>query len=290
MIPAVIPYYKKMLRLRRCKKCLKAQTLPVNVHVVDDNRKHSGYTAAVNRGLRYWLNRSDWDYIMVLDQDMYLDSDAVEHLQKCMEQHPQCGIAVALQKKKDRPMFVQGCGRDCYPLGLLEEAHISYYEDRDMPVFWADTACMMIRRECMQDIGVLDENMKFICSDSDYCFTARSKGWEVWIPGKAMGIHEKGQAHPDTWEHLSSEAMREVPIIQQMRRDMEFFEKKWVTSGYYEILKFEENKPIFIIRDGVVVPSDGQSLKVEEMKQDWLKQKQEREDKMKGLASVVSSE
>ena len=289
MIPVVIPYYKKRLRLHKCKKHLKAQTLPVKVHIVNDNRKHSGYTAAVNRGLRYWLNRAcEWDYIVVLDQDMYLDPDAIEHLQKCMETHRQCGIAVALQRIKDRPMFVQSGGRDCYPVGVVEEAHISYYSDRDLPVFWGDVACMMVRKECMWDIGVMDENFTFICSDSDYTMTARSKGWEVWCPGGALGIHEKGQAHPSTYEHLSVEEMRKTPMVQQMHRDMTFFEKKWITAGYYDILKFEENKPIFIVKGGIVIPSDGQSLEVEQLKKEWLKEKEVLETQEKGITNVVS--
>ena len=277
MIPAVIPYYKKRWRLHRCKKCLNAQTLKVKCHVVNDNRMNSGYTAAVNRGLRHWLNRaSEWDYIVVLDQDMYLDADAVENLHRCLQEHKNCGIAVALQRIKDRPMFVQGGGRDCYPQGLVEEAHVSYYEDNDKPVFWGDVACMMVRKECMWDIGLLDENFRFICSDSDYTMTARSKGWEVWTPGNAFGIHEKGQAHPSTYLEMSEDQMKEVPVIKQMHRDMTFFEKKWISAGYYDLLKFEEDKPIFIIKDGVILPSDGQSLQVEKLKQNWLKQKEDK--------------
>lgn len=277
MIPCVIPYYKALFRLRKCKKHLKAQTMPVRVHVENDSRKSSGYTAAVNRGLRYWLNRaSEWDYIMVCDQDMYLDTNAVENMYKFLESHSSCGIAVALQREGDRPSFVLGGGLDCYPVGVQMELHISFYELEGKPCWWGDIACMMVRKECMWDIGVLDENFVFICSDSDYTLTARSKGWEVWTPN-AAGIHQRGQAHPDNYNGKSQEKIDNHPIIQQMRRDTEMFRRKWIGSEYYKILKYEENKPIFIMKQNIIIPASGQSEDAEKLKEKWLKEKVERD-------------
>ncbi len=274
MIPVVIPYYKKLGRLLKCKRRLNKQTMPVIVHVVNDNKRHSGYTAAVNRGLRYWLGRPQWDYIVVCDQDMYLDQDAIKLMYELMESHPKCGIAVALQQKNDNPFIVQGGGRDCFPVGTLFEAHISYFEE-DKPIFWGDLACFMVRKECMWDIGLLDENFRFICSDSDYCLTARSKGWEVWLPGDCKGVHQKGAAHPSTYEGMPDEEVQKLPIVKQMGRDQTMFKKKWVDSGYYELLSFEDDKPLFIIREGVITAADGK-----EMQGKWLRKE----------ADVVSNE
>lgn len=277
MIPCVVPYYKKPLKLRKCKKHLKAQTMPVRVHVENDSRKSSGYTATVNRGLRYWLNRaSEWNYIVVNDQDMYLDSNAIEELYKFLEAHPKCGIAVCLQRIEDRPSFVLGGGLDCYPSGNQMEIHISYYEEGGRPVWWGDTACMMVRKECMWDIGVMDENFRFICSDSDYTLTARSKGWEVWTPN-ASGVHQRGQAHPKTYEGQSNEEMLKNPIIQQMNRDRMMFGKKWITGEYYKILMREDEKPIFIIKDNAIIPSDGQGEETAILKEQWLKERARRD-------------
>ena len=277
MIPCIIPYYKARFKLRKCRKHLKAQTMPVRVHVENDSRKSSGYTAAVNRGLRYWLARPDeWNYIVVIDQDMYLDPNAVENMYNHLEGHPKCGIAVALQRLPNRPMFVQGGGIDCYPVGTQMQLHISYYEKQARPVFWGDVACMMVRKECMWDIGVMDENFRMICSDSDYTLTARSKGWEVWTPN-AAGVHLRGQAGPKTYEGMTQEELRKNPMILQMNRDRRMFERKWITGEYYKILKHEQNKPIFIIGANNVVPCDGQSEDAERLKERWLKEIKQRD-------------
>jgi glycosyltransferase involved in cell wall biosynthesis len=261
MIPVVIPYYKNRKRLRRCRKHLKNQTVngAIDVHIVNDSKLHSGYTRAVNRGLRHYLAKPNgWDYIVILDQDMYLDPDAIEEFVKFMDTHPKCGVAVALQRLYDRPVFAQGGGHDCIPVGVVEEAHVSYYT-KDTPAFWGDIACCMVRKECLWDIGLLDENFNFVCSDSDFTLTARSKGWEVWIPSEVRGIHQRGEAAP------VADAEKNPPrMMKQIQKDITLFRKKWEKSDYYEILKYDTNKPIFTIRAGELVQPEGWKVKVKE--------------------------
>ncbi len=258
MIPVVIPYYKKLGRLLKCKRHFNKQTMPVVMHIINDNKRNSGYTAAVNRGLRHWLAKpSEWNYIMVCDQDMYLNPDAVKLMYELMESRPKCGIAVALQQRKDLPLIVQGGGMDCYPSGCIEEAHISFFEE-DKPVFWGDLACFMIRKRCLWEIGLLDENFWLVCSDSDLTLRARSMGWEVWIPAGAIGRHQKGSSHPDTYNGLSMDEIKKIPIVQKLSNDQMLFKEKWIEAGYYEYLKYEAKKPILIIKGGKLAFVDGQ--------------------------------
>lgn len=262
MIPVVIPYYRNLRRLRKCKKHLKKQTVngQIQLHVVNDSRKASGYTKAVNRGLRHFLARPNgWDYIVILDQDMYLDVDAIEQFVKFMELHPKCGVAVALQRLYDRPSFVQGGGLDCIPAGVVKESHLSYFT-KDKPAVWGDIACCMVRKECLWDTGLLDENFNFVCSDSDFTLTARSKGWEVWVPIGVRGIHQRGEAAP-------VEDMKKPPrLLGQMKKDIYLFRQKWEKSGYYDILKYESNKPIYVIKSGDIILADGQNIRVKKGK------------------------
>ena len=49
----------------------------------------------------------------------------------------------------------------------------------------------------LEEIGLLDETMRFICSDVDYSFTARARGWKVWLSAKARGLHKPGASIAD---------------------------------------------------------------------------------------------
>ena len=81
----------------------------------------------------------------------------------------------------------------------------------------------------IQEIGLLDENYAFIGSDSDYCFTARSRGWQIWRIVGAEGVHECG----------SSARISEMRIEFLKIKDMLYFSNKWLTGGLYKQLSYE---------------------------------------------------
>ena len=59
---------------------------------------------------------------------------------------------------------------------------------------WINFASVMLRREMIWHIGLLDENMFLLFSDSDYCYWARYRGWEVWYTPKSKVLHRLGAA------------------------------------------------------------------------------------------------
>ena len=53
-------------------------------------------------------------------------------------------------------------------------------------------ACMLVRKEAMEEVGPLDEDYFFFFEETDWCFRMRKKGWGVYhIPG-ARVIHLQG--------------------------------------------------------------------------------------------------
>jgi GT2 family glycosyltransferase len=90
----------------------------------------------------------------------------------------------------------------------------------------------MIRKEVVVQIGLLDENMRFICSDSDYSFTARARGWRIVCLPAAQCIHEMGAARMP-----SSAEIRNV-----MHDDVAYFADKWITGGLFLRLELDPEK------------------------------------------------
>ena len=53
-------------------------------------------------------------------------------------------------------------------------------------------ACMLVRRDAMQDIGLLDEEYFMHCEDLDWCVRFRRGEWKIlFVPGARM-LHHKG--------------------------------------------------------------------------------------------------
>ena len=228
MIPVVVPAFRAEAKLANCLQHLERQTVKTQAFVRDNSEDNIYFTAAVNEGLRMCLQSAP-QYIVVLNQDMYLNSNAIENLVAFMNDHPACGIAQPLQvHEKDHSLVICGGGLQAFPFGKHSHGHISEFQDSEIP--WCNGACMILRTAMMREIGLFDENLIFIGSDSDYCFTARARGWEVWRCASAVGVHEVGGSG-----HIAADAELEKIKLE----DMIYFAKKWLTGDLYRTLAAE---------------------------------------------------
>ena len=231
MIPAIIPYYRNESQLARCISHLEGQTVPVEIFVRDNSEDNVYFTAAVNEGIRKYLDEP-CEYLLVLNQDMYLERTATEEMVAFMDSHPRCGIGAPLQLHSGNPgyvIFAGGC--DAFPMGEHRHGPLEEFAT-DEPILWANGACMILRKEMIREIGLLDENFLLIGSDSDYSFTARSRGWQIWRIAGARGIHEQGASG-----HICDPNIELVKI-----KDMIYFGRKWLTGELYRDLSHEGAK------------------------------------------------
>ena len=228
MIPVIIPHYQKPEQLKQCVQCLKQQTTAVEIFIRDNNQDNVFFTAAVNEGIRSFLDR-DCHYMIILNQDMYLKPDAVQAMVDVMESHPQCGITMPLQLHPAKTDYCACAGGlEAFPFGNHSHGPVAQFTGNE-PIAWANGACMMLRKEMIRDIGLLDKNYVFIGSDSDYCFMARSRGWEIRRCDAAHGVHEHGAS-----------GQSNSPKVELMKlNDMLYFAHKWLTGQLYRQLALE---------------------------------------------------
>jgi N-acetylglucosaminyl-diphospho-decaprenol L-rhamnosyltransferase len=59
---------------------------------------------------------------------------------------------------------------------------------------WVSGASMIIRREVIEAIGLLDEGYFTYFDDIDYCLSARKAGWPTWFVPQSRIIHLEGQS------------------------------------------------------------------------------------------------
>ncbi len=228
MIPVIIPYFKKKYQLDKCIDHLKAQTVPVEIYIRDNNTDNVYFTAAVNEGIRNFMN-TPCEYLFLLNQDMYLERTAIEKMIVFMDSHDQCGIGAPLQLHSEDPGYAIWAGSyEAFPVGIHQHGKLEDFQ-QDEELYWANGACMILRKRMIREIGLLDENFVFIGSDSDYCFTARSRGWQVWRIAGARGIHEHGASG-----EISNS---EVEILKL--NDMIYFGRKWLTGDLFREMAFE---------------------------------------------------
>jgi GT2 family glycosyltransferase len=162
---------------------------------------------------------------------MYLEPTAVEEMVKFMDAHSKCGIGTPLQLHPKNPHYVICAGSyEAFPFGKHQHGPLSDFSENEQ-LFWGNGACMIFKKAMVQEIGLLDKNFVFLGSDSDYCFTARSRGWQVWRIAKAKGIHEHG----------ASGSAPDLKLGVLKLNDMIYFGNKWLTGDLYKKLAYDGN-------------------------------------------------
>jgi len=61
---------------------------------------------------------------------------------------------------------------------------------------WTSFCCAIIRKEVIDQVGVLDEGYFLYFDDIDYCRSARNAGWQIVHEPQAVVVHYEGQSNP----------------------------------------------------------------------------------------------
>lgn len=248
LVPVIIPHFQEREKLRKCLAALDAQTYsPREVFVRDNTNDNILFTRAVNEGLRKYCYRDDVEHVLVLNQDAYLQPDCIGALVQFMGQTPECAVACPLQVgAADGKISWGGVGTplrvgvparevtwggslQAFPHGVHRCDDFGAYR-APFETYWANGACMMIRTKAVREVGVFDENMLFICSDADFSFTARARGWKVHVVPKAIAEHGLAASSGQSIN-------REIDLVKA--RDALYFARKWLSGDVYRELSWE---------------------------------------------------
>lgn len=233
---AIVPFYKRRDQLDRCLAALAAGSVQPQPFVHDNSITNLGFTAACNLGLREAARRGD-AYALLINQDCYVEPETVSRAVAFMDAYPRCAIAGVKQLRFEDPdQIVHGGCTDAYPEGKHIEGWVSACDctlSRPMP--WVNGACWIVRMAAVTEIGLMDEGFFLVCSDADYCFTARQRGWEVWYCAEAVVRHETGG--------VSSAGAASLEHIARLQADQRRFRDKWLGTLLWDLLRLPIAKP-----------------------------------------------
>lgn len=171
------------------------------------NRKNLGFASACNIGAR----ASDAGTVLFLNPDSVLVPDALRRLAEVLESDPSIGMVGGLLCNPDGSE--QPGGRRVFPtprrafmrafgLSHLGKRFPSLFSDFLLhkeplplvpaPVEAISGACMMVKREALDEVGMWDEGYFLHCEDLDWCMRFRLNNWQVMFVPDARVIHVWG--------------------------------------------------------------------------------------------------
>jgi GT2 family glycosyltransferase/glycosyltransferase involved in cell wall biosynthesis len=172
------------------------------IEVVEGER-NSGFAANVNRGLRAADRERD---VVVLNSDMEARPGWLACLQYAASQEDDVAIVGARLLYPDDRIQFAGSVRN---LGAPEWFDHRYrFKPGDWgpaalpgPVLAVTGACMYVRREAIERIGLLDERYPMAYEDVDWCLRAWEAGMRVmYFPGASLYHHESVTRGTDVGE------------------------------------------------------------------------------------------
>jgi len=165
---------------------------------------NAGFSVANNLVLR----GARAPYVLLLNPDTEATAGALDHMVDLMERRPDVGMAGCRLVQPDGAF--DHAAKRSFPTPLSALAHFSgvgrrsdsralggyrapQLGERDRgEVDAVNGAFMLVRREALAAVGLLDEAYWLYMEDLDWCYRFHERGWKVLYDGGATFVHAKG--------------------------------------------------------------------------------------------------
>ena len=213
--------------LRDCLRSLPAATegLTIETYVVDNNspddsvamvqadfpdvclianKDNAGFTKANNQAIRLCTGR----FVLLLNPDTEAESGSLTLLARYLETHPEVGAVGPKLLNTDGSLQPNGrrfptpwlefLGHTGLRRFLRKTSSPNWECDRDdFDVEWETDlitgACLMTRREVIEQIGMLDEDFFMFYEETEWCWRAKKAGWKIlYVPQSRVTHHWMG--------------------------------------------------------------------------------------------------
>jgi N-acetylglucosaminyl-diphospho-decaprenol L-rhamnosyltransferase len=183
------------------------------------NAANVGFARAVNQGIR----ATTAPFVLLLNPDAEVLSGTLAGLLKVAADHPRAGAIGPVVRDPDGgiypsarkvPTVTEALGHlflgPFKPDNRFSRAYtMADWDHRsERLVEWVSGSCMLLRREALDEVGLMDEAYFFAVEDVDLCTRLRHAGWEVRFTPELEVLHQvgisRGRSKRITLEHSKS--------------------------------------------------------------------------------------
>ncbi len=175
---------------------------------VIESGENAGFARANNLGLAQSRGR----VLLLLNCDTVVAPGALDVLVRFLDANPRAGVAAPRLLNPD--LSDQATARSfptaaaalfgrrsaltrIFPRNRWSRRYLSG-RDRQTPepfeVDWVSGACLMLRRQVLEDVGGLDEGFYLYWEDADWCRRVKAAGYRVYCVPEARVVHQEGRS------------------------------------------------------------------------------------------------
>ena len=176
----------------------------IYLHINDCNK---GVAYARNRGLELAQGKK----VLFLDNDTVVNENAISGMEIYLDEHSKVGLCAC--RLVDSNSQIQDSFKPFPGLWLkiknvlgITKTNAPDVQTVTSPIepVYVIGACQMIRREVIERIGLLDENIFYGPEDADYCMRIVAEGWKVvYLPQYTIVHHWRRATNKKLFSRLA---------------------------------------------------------------------------------------
>jgi hypothetical protein len=189
--------------------------------------RNGGFSAGNNAGIAAARERGQFDGFLLLNSDTVVHRGALGVLAEILRREPSIGL-VGPRLEWPTGQLQVSCFRNISPasefvaaaktgpvsrlfperevailnppaLGVIDSSITSRATTGGGEIEWISFACVLIRREVFESVGMMDEGFFMYFEDVDYCRRAREANWQIAYAPEAHVVHLRGGRTPDSF-------------------------------------------------------------------------------------------
>lgn len=189
-----------------------------------------GFTRGNNLGYAH----SSGEFLLFLNPDTEIIGDALQLMVKTLEKCPRAAIAGPKLLNSDGALQTSCIQSFPTVLNQFASSDISrrifprsslwgtdaFFQHHGAPrqVEMVSGACLMMRREAFEDVGLFDIEFFIFAEDADLCYKARQAGWDVLYIGDSAVLHHGGGATARKGQSKFSDVLKQESLRVFMRK------------------------------------------------------------------------
>ncbi len=188
---------------------------------------NKGYAYGNNLGIQ----EARGEYVLIMNPDIVIWENALTRMVAYMDAHPRVGIAGPRLLSPDGSLqyfcyrfpspevFLYRrtpLARFSFAQKVIQKYLMMDWDHKDTrAVDWIQGSCMIVRKQAIEEVGLMDERYFLFLEDTDWCRRFWKKGWEIHYIADIEIIHYHSRASATTrfyqvvfnrmtWVHITS--------------------------------------------------------------------------------------
>ncbi len=187
-----------------------------------ENSENLGFTKANNQAIAVCKGK----YILLLNSDTLVLDDALDVMVNFLEQNPDVGVCGAKLLNADKslqisygdfPTMITTLASTVpfskiLPKSVRKKSLARLPEETVVPteVDYVSGACLMVRREVLEEVGLMDEQFVEYFNETDWCLRIKNKGWKICYIPDAQIIHYGGHTMKKDPDRFTKESYKSM--------------------------------------------------------------------------------